>query len=131
MRWLVTVERWEPRSDVEQRLTLTASCAPDKVVFDKLAAGRLNAVAAVLRGDLEVEGDWRLLVRIQRLFPGPPALTPTEGDVMSDGLVQILDGNTFVVSNSNGDIEASLTDPTGSLLLRHALPVALGADAER
>ena len=32
---------------------------------------------------------------------------------MSDGLVQILDGNTFVVSNSNGDIEASLTDPTG------------------
>ena len=32
---------------------------------------------------------------------------------MSDGLVQILDGNTFVVSDSNGDIEASLTDPTG------------------
>src|SRR4051794_11961236 len=32
---------------------------------------------------------------------------------MSDGLVQILDGNTFVVSDSCGDIEASLTDPTG------------------
>ncbi len=32
---------------------------------------------------------------------------------MSDGLVQILDGNTFVVSDSRGDIEASLTDPTG------------------
>ena len=32
---------------------------------------------------------------------------------MSDGLVKILDGNTFVVSDSNGDIEASLTDPTG------------------
>src|SRR6476660_10517796 len=31
---------------------------------------------------------------------------------MSD-LVQILDGNTFVVSDSNGDIEASMTDPTG------------------
>ena len=31
---------------------------------------------------------------------------------MSD-LVQILDGNTFVVSDANGDIEASLTDPTG------------------
>jgi len=30
----------------------------------------MNAVAAVLRGDLEVEGDWRLLVRMQRLFPG-------------------------------------------------------------
>src|SRR5689334_23870927 len=32
---------------------------------------------------------------------------------MSDGLVSILDGNTFVVSDSGGDIEASLTDPTG------------------
>ena len=30
-----------------------------------------------------------------------------------DGLVKILDGNTFVVSDSRGDIEASLTDPTG------------------
>jgi glycogen debranching enzyme len=32
---------------------------------------------------------------------------------MSDDLVKILDGNTFVVSDSRGDIEASLSDPTG------------------
>ena len=32
---------------------------------------------------------------------------------MSNDLVQILDGNTFVVSDERGDIEASLTDPTG------------------
>jgi glycogen debranching enzyme len=32
---------------------------------------------------------------------------------VSDDLVKILDGNTFVVSDSRGDIEASLTDPTG------------------
>ena len=32
---------------------------------------------------------------------------------MSDGLVTILDGNTFVVSDARGDIEASMTDPTG------------------
>jgi glycogen debranching enzyme len=32
---------------------------------------------------------------------------------MSDDLVRILDGNTFVVSDSNGDIDASATDPTG------------------
>jgi putative sterol carrier protein len=45
-----------------------------RAVFDKVASGRLNAVAAVLRGDLDVQGDWRLLVRMQRLFPGrrPP-----------------------------------------------------------
>jgi glycogen debranching enzyme len=32
---------------------------------------------------------------------------------VNGGLVKILDGNTFVVSDSRGDIEASLTDPTG------------------
>ncbi len=32
---------------------------------------------------------------------------------MTGGLVSILDGNTFVVSDGQGDIEASSTDPTG------------------
>src|SRR5262245_29219872 len=32
---------------------------------------------------------------------------------MTADLVQILDGSTFVVSDQRGDIEASLTDPTG------------------
>ena len=36
-----------------------------------------------------------------------------EEPVLNDDLVKILDGNTFVVSDSRGDIEASLTDPTG------------------
>ena len=69
-RWLVAVERGD--------LTVTrgggdAACVmqADKAAIDKVASGRLNAVAAVLRGDLRVEGDWRLLVLIQRLFPGP------------------------------------------------------------
>jgi glycogen debranching enzyme len=32
---------------------------------------------------------------------------------MTDSLVKILDGNTFVVSDARGDIDASPTDPTG------------------
>src|ERR1700741_2238877 len=32
---------------------------------------------------------------------------------MGEKLVQILEGNTFVVSDDRGDIEASRTDPTG------------------
>lgn len=32
---------------------------------------------------------------------------------MSDGMVKILNGNTFVVSDERGDIEASPSDPTG------------------
>jgi glycogen debranching enzyme len=46
------------------------------------------------------------------VVPTPLPLTAEE-EVMSDDLVKILDGNTFVVSDSRGDIEASLTDPTG------------------
>jgi putative sterol carrier protein len=71
-RWLVTVEKGNIAVTAGNG---DAGCVvrADKVVFDKIAAGRLNAIAAVLRGDLEVQGDWRLLVRMQRLFPGPGA----------------------------------------------------------
>lgn len=44
----------------------------DRAVFGKIAGGELNPVAALLRGELHMEGDWRLLVLVQRLFPGPP-----------------------------------------------------------
>jgi hypothetical protein len=44
----------------------------DRRVFERVVTGRMNAVAAVLRGDIAVDGDWRLLVSMQRLFTGPP-----------------------------------------------------------
>ena len=50
---------------------------------------------------------------------------------MSDGLVQILEGNTFVVSDDSGDIEASQHRPDRAVLLRHPVPVAVGADGQR
>ena len=50
---------------------------------------------------------------------------------MSDGLVKILDGNTFVVSDASGDIEASLTDPTGLFSFDTRFLSQLGADRER
>ena len=52
---------------------------------------------------------------------------------MSGELVQILDGNTFVVSDRRGDIEASLTDPTGlfSFDTRFLSKWVLTVDGER
>jgi SCP-2 sterol transfer family len=44
----------------------------DRAVFDRMASGELNPVAAALRGELTLEGDWRLLVLVQRLFPSSP-----------------------------------------------------------
>lgn len=39
--------------------------------FDRLVVGELNLMAAVLRGEVALEGDPRLVVRLQRLFPRP------------------------------------------------------------
>jgi putative sterol carrier protein len=71
LHWLIRVDRG--KISVSQR-NASADCVmrADKAVFDKVASGAMNAVAAVLRGDLGVEGDWRLLVRMQRLFPSSP-----------------------------------------------------------
>ena len=43
----------------------------DASVFEDLARGRANAMAATLRGQLLLEGDPTLLIRFQRLFPAP------------------------------------------------------------
>jgi putative sterol carrier protein len=68
-RWLVAIDNG--KISVSRRND-SADCVirVDRALFEQLVAGRKNAVAAVLRGDLAVDGDWRLLVRIQRLFPG-------------------------------------------------------------
>jgi putative sterol carrier protein len=43
----------------------------DAALFDDLAHGRANAMAAALRGQLRLDGDPSLLVRFQRLLPAP------------------------------------------------------------
>jgi len=70
-RWLVSIERGNitvARKSARADCTIRAR----KDVFDRIAAGKLNAMAAMLRGAIAVEGDPRLLVRLQRLFPSPP-----------------------------------------------------------
>jgi len=68
-RWLLAIDNGQLSVF---RSNDSADCVirVEKTLFEQLVAGRKNAVAAVLRGDLVVDGDWRLLVRIQRLFPG-------------------------------------------------------------
>jgi putative sterol carrier protein len=71
-RWLVVVDKGDVT--VSHRGG-TADCAlrADKVDFDALARGELSAVAAVLRGTLTLEGNWRLFVVFRRILPGPKA----------------------------------------------------------
>jgi len=44
----------------------------DRSLFDRIVLGEENAIAAMLRGALQLEGNLGLLVAFQRLFPGPP-----------------------------------------------------------
>lgn len=70
-RWLVTVRK----GDVAvSRRSVRADCvlSSDRTVFDEITSGRTNAMAALLRGAIGIEGDVHLLVHFQRLFPGPP-----------------------------------------------------------
>lgn len=43
----------------------------DGALFDDLASGRANAMAALLRGQVIAEGEPQLLIRFQRVFPAP------------------------------------------------------------
>lgn len=61
----LTVTRGEAEADSVVRA--------EKELFDRLASGTANAMAAALRGVLEPLGDLQLVVQFQRLFPGPPA----------------------------------------------------------
>lgn len=70
-RWYVSVEKGDVAVSREER---TADCTvrTDKQLFDGVVSGEVNSMAALLRGAILVEGDPELLVRFQRLFPGPP-----------------------------------------------------------
>jgi len=74
-RWLVSVKK----GDVT---VLHRGGAADCIVranrasFDRLASGELNGFVAVLRGELVAEGNWKLLVYFQRLFPGKAPSAP-------------------------------------------------------
>ena len=70
-RWRIIVDRGEvavARGGGEADCVLRT----DRKLFARMAAGKVNAFAAVLRGAVTIEGDPRLLVLFQRLLPGPP-----------------------------------------------------------
>jgi putative sterol carrier protein len=69
-RWLVAVVKGDL---AVSRRNLRADCviSADKALFDGIASGKTNALAALLRGALRLEGDVELMTLFQRLFPGP------------------------------------------------------------
>jgi putative sterol carrier protein len=70
-RWLITITK----GDVAvSHKNAKADCVvrADRALFDCIASGEANAMAAFLRGAVEIDGDRGLLLAFQRAFPGPP-----------------------------------------------------------
>ena len=55
------------------RSTVKADCVvtTDRPLFNAIVRGERNAMAAILRGEIAVQGDPELLVLFQRVFAGP------------------------------------------------------------
>ncbi|MBQ1071653.1 SCP2 sterol-binding domain-containing protein [Micromonospora sp. C31] len=69
--WLLRVDHGRlqvSREDLEADTVVGTSPA----LFEELAAGREHGVAALLRGDMTVSGDLRLVLQMERLFPSHP-----------------------------------------------------------
>jgi predicted lipid carrier protein YhbT len=69
-RWFVTVKKGQAKVS---RQGSRSDCVvkADKRLLSGIVSGKVNAFAATLRGELEVEGDPELMVLFQRLLPGP------------------------------------------------------------
>ena len=70
-RWLVSINKGQVavshgNGDADAVVT------GDRALFAKIVSGEQNAMAALLRGAVGVEGRVQLLALFQRLFPAPP-----------------------------------------------------------
>ncbi|MEH0935781.1 SCP2 sterol-binding domain-containing protein [Micromonospora psammae] len=62
----------------DQRVTVSRSAeeaelvvSADRSAFDRLATGQTHVAAALVRNEISVRGDMRLLMALRRIFPGP------------------------------------------------------------
>ncbi|WP_229403181.1 SCP2 sterol-binding domain-containing protein [Micromonospora okii] len=69
--WLLTVDRGRLRSSQEDReADVVVGTSP--ALFEGLVTGREHGIAALLRGDMTMTGNARLVVQVERILPGPP-----------------------------------------------------------
>jgi putative sterol carrier protein len=69
--WLLRIERGNLHVSQEDREADTVVGTAPRL-FGELVTGSENAIAALIRGDMTVSGDLRLVLQVERIFPGPP-----------------------------------------------------------
>jgi putative sterol carrier protein len=69
--WLVEIKEGDIRVSRQSGGKGRCGISADRALFDGIVSGEVNAIAAMLRGALWVDGDRETWVLVQRLFPGP------------------------------------------------------------
>ncbi|MET7970290.1 SCP2 sterol-binding domain-containing protein [Micromonospora sp. NPDC005305] len=69
--WLLEIDRGHLRVRQEDQEADTV-VGTEPRLFEELVTGEENTIAALLRGDMTVAGDLRLVLQVERIFPGPP-----------------------------------------------------------
>lgn len=68
--WLVAVKKGDV-SVSQAKAEADCVITTDRPLFNAIVRGERNAMAAILRGEIGVQGDPELLVLFQRVFAGP------------------------------------------------------------
>jgi putative sterol carrier protein len=69
--WLVRIEKGDVSVLREER-EADAVVGSNPELFEAIVRGEENALAAMLRGAMTVSGNLQLILRLERLLPGPP-----------------------------------------------------------
>jgi hypothetical protein len=69
--WYVTISHGDIAVSRRRRAADTMFTI-ERSVFAELVEGGKNAMAAAIRGDVQVSGDLALAIAFQRILPGPP-----------------------------------------------------------
>ena len=67
--WVITLHKGEVTVS-NRNMKADAVVAIDRTLFNEIAEGRKNAMAAVIRGAMVISGDIGIVLAFQRFFPG-------------------------------------------------------------
>lgn len=70
--WRLTVDHGRLHVSRDSRQQSDAVTTVEIEDLDRIIRGEDNAASALLRGCMRVEGDWRLAIMLERIFPSPP-----------------------------------------------------------
>jgi hypothetical protein len=70
--WRVSIDRGNIRLSRGDDGPADTVISGDRALFDRIARGEIRPLSAFLRNEVTMSGEFRLLLVLERLVPGPP-----------------------------------------------------------